>query len=119
MPAFSTRKSILPAFNSLTAFAISKVTVLGGLPESFDLQQNYPNPFNPETTITFDLPTPEHVELSVYNLSGQLTTTLIDEDLSAGAHTITWLASDHTSGVYLVRLVAGPYRASQKAILAR
>ena len=37
-------------------------------PTAFTLSQNYLNPFNPETTIRFDLPQPQDIELAIYNL---------------------------------------------------
>ena len=40
-------------------------------PETFSLSQNYPNLFNPETTIYFDLPQSQEIELSIYNLAAQ------------------------------------------------
>lgn len=70
---------------------------------------NYPNPFNPETTISFDLPVSQNVELTVLNIKGQLVTTLINEFKPAGVHNMVWDGRDNrgnelSSGVYFYRL---------------
>ena len=76
-------------------------------PESFTLHSNYPNPFNASTTIEFDLSKTENVTLSVYDLLGRRVAALIDRELQAGAHKITFDASDLPSGVYFYKLRAG------------
>ena len=50
----------------------------GDQPSEIVLYQNYPNPFNPSTQISFALPVSEHVELSIYNVSGQKVAELLN-----------------------------------------
>ncbi|MEE8405339.1 MAG: T9SS type A sorting domain-containing protein [candidate division Zixibacteria bacterium] len=76
------------------------------LPTVFALDQNYPNPFNPSTDISFALPTAGRVSLIIYNVLGQEVETLVDGNLDAGNHTVTWEASSYSSGVYFYRLIA-------------
>jgi hypothetical protein len=64
------------------------------VPDAFTLSQNFPNPFNPETTIRFDLPRSEEIELAVYNLSGQKVATLAHGLRAAGAYTVRWDGRD-------------------------
>jgi hypothetical protein len=78
----------------------------GSLPTVFALDQNYPNPFNPSTDISFALPTAGRVSLTVYNVLGQEVENLVNEHMEAGNHTVTWEASNYSSGVYFYRLVA-------------
>jgi len=77
------------------------------LPNAFSLSQNYPNPFNANTQINFTIPTTSDVNLSVYNMLGQKVATLVSEELSAGNHSVTWNASQVSSGVYFYKLTAG------------
>lgn len=82
-----------------------------GLPTAFTLEQNYPNPFNPSTTIRFDLPQRSQVDLTVYNILGQLTVTLLDEQRNAGRYSVLWEGINTTgsrvsSGVYFYRIRA-------------
>ena len=78
------------------------------LPFEFALDQNYPNPFNPSTTIEFSLAKVENVRLSVYNVLGQRVATLLSgESMQAGPHTVTFDASELTSGMYFYRIDAG------------
>jgi hypothetical protein len=74
------------------------------LPEFFKLFPNYPNPFNPTTTITWQLTTSAHVDLSIYNILGAKITTLISEYQSPGQYSVEWDASGFASGVYYYRL---------------
>ncbi len=75
------------------------------VPEQFALYQNYPNPFNPSTTIEFEIPATSFVTLKVFNILGQLVTTLLhNEQIEAGKQTIEFDASDFASGVYFYKL---------------
>ncbi|HEV8538637.1 MAG TPA: glycosyl hydrolase family 18 protein [Bacteroidota bacterium] len=91
----------------------------GVLPESYNLDQNFPNPFNPSTTIRFDLPSPEHVSLKLYNLIGEEVATLIDEVRSAGSHSVVWNAGGMPSGQYFYRITAGSFTQTRKVTLLK
>jgi len=83
------------------------VSVFSGeseIPAKFSLEQNFPNPFNPATTITYHLPGRDHVQLQVFNISGQLISTLVDQEQAAGSYTVSFDASQLSSGVYLYRI---------------
>ena len=86
-------------------------------PEQFTLQQNYPNPFNPLTTITYTLTQTTEVELSLYNLSGQLVTTLVNDTQNPGEYAVSWNAAGHPSGIYFYRMVAGNSSDVRKCVL--
>jgi len=68
------------------------------------LHQNYPNPFNPSTKITFTLAANANVSLKVFDVLGQEVMTLINQDLTAGAHTYDFDAAGFYSGVYFYRI---------------
>jgi hypothetical protein len=75
-------------------------------PLAFRLGQNYPNPFNPVTTIPFSIQKAGHVNLSVYNVYGQLVKTCTNKPYSPGHHQVEWNGTDMnnnpvSSGVYL------------------
>ncbi|MGH7496865.1 MAG: T9SS type A sorting domain-containing protein [bacterium] len=76
------------------------------------LAEVYPNPFNPRTTVRFRLQETVPVRLQIFNLSGQLVHTLLDDELPAGEHERLWNARNHNgeavaSGIYIYRLQAG------------
>lgn len=82
------------------------------LPTMTALQGNHPNPFNPSTTISYELATSTHVRLEIFDASGRLVRTLVDETQDVGRREIVWngRASGNRnlpSGVYLYRLQAG------------
>ena len=81
------------------------------IPSEYTLKQNYPNPFNPTTKIDFSLPMESNVKLVIYNILGQEVLRLIDNQMTAGNHSIVWNANDAsgnqlTSGIYLYKLTA-------------
>ncbi|MEQ9309171.1 MAG: lamin tail domain-containing protein [Balneolaceae bacterium] len=88
-------------------------------PSGFVLSQNYPNPFNPSTNINFNIPNAGKIELSVFNVLGQKVQTLVNGNLNAGAHSITFEATGLTSGVYFYRLTDGTNIATQKMLLMK
>ena len=82
------------------------------LPAAFSLADNFPNPFNPATTIQYALPQAADVELTVYNVVGQVVRTLVAEHQSAGRYVVEWDATNDnghslSSGMYFYRLQAG------------
>jgi len=96
----------------------------GGAPESFALVQNYPNPFNPTTSIIYNVPRAAAVKLAVYNLSGQMVRTLVNERQGVGTYTVQWDAKDQfgrivASGVYLYRLEADGLVQARKMLLVK
>ena len=53
--------------------SFDKITAVeSDIPAGFALSGNYPNPFNPVTTIEFSLEQSGEVNLSVFNVAGQL-----------------------------------------------
>jgi hypothetical protein len=74
------------------------------LPSVTELHQNYPNPFNAETKISYTLAEASHVSLRIYDITGRLVATLVDNREEAGEHAVTWDASDISSGVYFCKL---------------
>jgi len=73
-------------------------------PAEFSLSQNFPNPFNPSTKITYSIPKSSYVTLKVYNILGDEVADLVDEYESSGKYSITFNASDLSSGIYFYRL---------------
>ena len=88
-------------------------------PKQFTLSQNYPNPFNPSSTIEFTLPAAVDVRLEVYNISGQLVSTLVDSRMNAGQHSVVFDASNLASGVYLYRIRAGNFMETKQMTLIK
>ncbi len=64
----------------------------------------YRNPFNPEMRIDFTIPDKQVVTLRVYNILGKLVTGLIHEEKDAGSYSVTFDASNLSSGIYVYRL---------------
>lgn len=89
------------------------------IPQSLQLNQNYPNPFNPTTQIDYSLTQPEQVNLSVYNLTGELVATLVDGEVPVGNHSITFDASTLPSGVYFYTMTAGSFTQTKKMVVVK
>ena len=96
-----------------------------GTPASFALFQNYPNPFNPSTTIRFSVSRGGRAALDIYDLTGRHVRTLLNGEIIAGSHTLSWdgrneRGSSVGSGVYFYRLKTGSgVTDSKKMILMR
>jgi hypothetical protein len=94
------------------------------IPTDFALFQAYPNPFNPTTTIGYQLPRSAQVTLVVYNSLGQIVQTLVNSQVEAGYHEVTWngrnsAGKDMPSGVYMFRLESGSYQQVNKMMLMK
>lgn len=89
------------------------------LPTEFVLSQNYPNPFNPVTIISFNLPSASDVKLEVYNMLGQVVSTVYEGHLGVGQHSYSWNGSHVASGVYLYKLTAGDFVEMKNMVLLK
>ena len=109
------------AFGGTSLAAVTSLETLleQPVPEIFSLSQNYPNPFNPLTTINYELPSTNYVDLSIYNLLGQKIATLVNQKQPAGRYQIQWNARGFASGVYYYRLIAGSLVETKKLVLLR
>jgi predicted outer membrane repeat protein len=88
-------------------------------PAEYALIQNYPNPFNLITSIRYELPSAEEVNIRVYNSVGQEVDQLVNKRQEAGYYTIQWNASEQASGIYVLRFKAGSYHRNMKMILLK
>ncbi|KQC05236.1 MAG: hypothetical protein APR54_00035 [Candidatus Cloacimonas sp. SDB] len=94
------------------------------VPAHTELLGNYPNPFNPETNIFFTLAEGSEVELTIYNIKGQMIRTLTEGTYGMGQHSVQWDGKDEsgtavTSGVYFYKITAGSYNSMKKMILLK
>lgn len=91
------------------------------LASEYKLYQNYPNPFNPSTTISFDLLSSGFVELVVSDVLGRHVSILVNRQMTAQVnHTVSFDASDLTSGIYFYSLnVDGVLISTQKMMLIK
>ncbi|MBK9333189.1 MAG: T9SS type A sorting domain-containing protein [Ignavibacteria bacterium] len=83
------------------------------------MSQNYPNPFNPETKIDYSVPVNENVMLNLYDMSGKLVKTLVNDFKSAGYYSYRLNASDLSSGIYIYKLESGSVSISKKLMLVK
>jgi hypothetical protein len=98
-----------------------------GTPEAitaYRLAQNYPNPFNPITTIDYQIPIRSRVSLKIFDVSGKLVRTLVDEYEGPGSHVALWDGKDSfgkavASSIYFYELRAGSYRETKRMVLLR
>lgn len=88
-------------------------------PNDFVLFNNYPNPFNPSTNISFNLPSSEFVELNVYNVLGQRVATILNQQMTAGTHTVAFNARNLASGVYIYQIRAGSFVQNKTMMLVK
>ena len=88
------------------------------------LHDNYPNPFNPTTTLRYDLPEDSFVNITIYDMLGNVVNNLVHADQSSGYKTVQWNATNNTgkevsAGVYLYKIQTGDYSQTKKMILLK
>jgi len=93
-------------------------------PVRFHVHQNRPNPFNPVTTISYEVPAASKVTLNIFNVSGQLVRTLVDENVTAGAYSARWdgradSGLEVASGIYYYEVTAGDFSSRHKMTLLK
>ena len=94
------------------------------LPKVYAFHQNYPNPFNPITTLRYDLPGDAMVNITIYDMLGNLVSNLINTNQLSGFKSIQWDATNNqgqpvSAGVYLYSIEAGEFMQTKKMILLK
>lgn len=90
-------------------------------PAACVLRQSYPNPFNAATVVEFGIPDPGRVQVRVFDLNGRRVRTLADGTFEGGFFTRVWDGRDDdgkrsAAGIYVIRMTAGRFKASRKAV---
>ncbi len=93
-------------------------------PRRYRLLQNYPNPFNPYTSIEYELAETAFVQINIYDSTGRLVKSLVDEIKQAGAHNISWNGKNENSepvasGLYFYKMVTDNFESVGKMTLLR
>jgi len=89
------------------------------VPIEYSISQNYPNPFNPTTKIKFALPKTALTKILLYDLLGREIQTLINKEVKAGYHEISFDVHNLPGGVYFYRIQSGDFVQSKKMILMK
>jgi 1,4-alpha-glucan branching enzyme len=92
---------------------------------NYKLSQNYPNPFNPSTVIRYSIPRSTEfysvlqTTLKVYDILGSEVATLVNQRQGAGNYSVTFDASNLTSGIYFYRLQSGSFVETKKMVFLK
>ena len=101
------------------------VEVVGGtagigedkLPSEYQLSQNYPNPFNPETTIDFRIDADSHINISIFDINGNLVQELVNEWKASGSHQVKFSGYSIPSGIYFYKMTTKGFAEIRKMTL--
>jgi hypothetical protein len=89
------------------------------VPTELEVSRNYPNPFNPKTSIQFQVPVQDLIEIAIYNLTGEKIETIFRKTVSPGEYLVSWDATNLPSGIYFILVKSGNTINTQKAILLK
>lgn len=97
----------------------NEVEVEVNIPLSYAVSQNYPNPFNPSTRIEYQIPLAGKVSIKLYDVLGNLVTSLVDETKEAGSYIFDFDARNLSNGVYFYQIRAGEFIQTKKMTLIK
>lgn len=89
------------------------------IPEKLELNQNYPNPFNPTTTIKYSIIEKGYVSLKVYDILGNLISTLVEDIKNPGSYGVKFDGATLPSGVYFYKLSVNNFTSINKMLLIK
>jgi len=101
------------------------VALAGSTPVTRVVMPSQPNPFRSSTLIRYSVgDVPSHVQIAVFDLSGRLVRTLVNETQSPGSHVATWdgRREDGTraaAGAYFMKADVAGHQASERLILLK
>ncbi len=77
------------------------------------------NPVTDTAALNFSTPVTGHASVQVFDLSGRTVDTLVNEEVAAGNHSVSWTPENISSGVYFVRLTTTEGTVSTQAMVLR
>jgi hypothetical protein len=80
---------------------------------------NYPNPVREATTISFNIGKRSKVILQVWDECGRAVSTLINENMSAGNHSVHFSSGNLKPGVYYISLIADDKRKTRSMVIVK
>ena len=94
------------------------------LPITYNLYNAYPNPFNPTTTLRYDLPEDNKVNITIHDMMGRVVNNLVSSQQNAGYKSIQWNATNNagqpvSAGLYLYTIEAGEFRQTREMVLLK
>ena len=110
------------AVHSSDVVAIDNYDVI--FPDRLMIQTAYPNPFNPVTSLRYDLPQNEMINITIYDMMGRIVKTLVNGSQTAGFKSVQWNATNDrnepvSAGLYLYTIQAGEFRQTKKMVLLK
>jgi hypothetical protein len=85
--------------------------------EKRSLFQVVPNPFQESTVFNYELPSNSSVNLSVYDVTGRLVETLVENVQGSGHYTVEWDVTNMPEGIYFSRLKSGDSVKTKKLLI--
>ncbi len=89
------------------------------VPVRNELEQNYPNPFNPVTKIRYSLLKSMTVTLEIYDISGKLVKTIVNETQPGGHYEYEFDGTGMASGIYIYKIATDKFTDMKKMILLK
>ena len=110
-------------YHSVRTVTVEK-TPLSSILEEFTVLPAYPNPFNPSTTITYGINEDSNVNILIYDITGQLITTLLNTEQLQGWHSMLWNGTNQQgeqvpAGIYLSKITSGSDVKTTKLMLLK
>jgi hypothetical protein len=90
-----------------------------GMSKGYTLSQNHPNPFKSNTRIDYSLPESCNVTIQIFNLNGELVSTLQNGHQSEGFYSLEWNGINNSGmtvspGVYFCRIQTNAFTGTMK-----
>jgi hypothetical protein len=118
----ATDGALIRSSNQLRSLTIPRVQDAprdGIIPQVYVFDPPSPNPFNAAVRVSFALPLAGRTRLQVHDELGRRVATLLDWQLPAGFHRISWTPAGLPAGTYIIALQSGTYTASRPVVLVR
>jgi hypothetical protein len=94
------------------------------VPVYFNVVQNFPNPFNPITTLKYDLFEDSFVDITIYDMLGNVVNNLVNRNQRRGYKSVQWNATNNlgqpvSTGLYFYTIQAGDFIQTKKMLLLK